>query len=85
MVDHRWNRSGCKIVIFMGKTAPDLRGHNRQQSMILVPGSIRPGVTVNGLLPSSDFMACPDRTCPYVFSKCPRPDRQYPFGRGQRI
>ncbi len=47
---HKWWISGamrerCKILIVMGKTAPDSSDRHRQQSMILVPKNT-PGVTV---------------------------------------
>ncbi len=52
---HKWWISGamrprCKIMIVMGKTAPDLPDRHRQQSMILVPVET-PGVTVVRNLP----------------------------------
>jgi acyl-CoA dehydrogenase len=52
---HKWWISGalrprCKILIVMGKTAPDLTDRHRQQSMILVPVET-PGVTVVRNLP----------------------------------
>jgi acyl-CoA dehydrogenase len=52
---HKWWISGamrprCKILIVMGKTAPDAPDRHRQQSMILVPVET-PGVTVVRNLP----------------------------------
>jgi acyl-CoA dehydrogenase len=52
---HKWWISGamrprCKILIVMGKTAPDSPDRHRQQSMILVPVET-PGVTVVRNLP----------------------------------
>jgi len=52
---HKWWISGamrprCKILIVMGKTAPDSSDRHRQQSMILVPVET-PGVTVVRNLP----------------------------------
>jgi acyl-CoA dehydrogenase len=52
---HKWWISGaarprCKILIVMGKTAPDSPDRHRQQSMILVPIDT-PGVTVVRNLP----------------------------------
>ncbi|MGH2486136.1 MAG: acyl-CoA dehydrogenase family protein [Ktedonobacterales bacterium] len=52
---HKWWISGamrprCKIMIVMGKTAPDAPDRHRQQSMILVPIQT-PGVTVVRNLP----------------------------------
>jgi acyl-CoA dehydrogenase len=52
---HKWWISGaarprCKIMIVMGKTAPDSSNRHRQQSMVLVPTET-PGVTVVRNLP----------------------------------
>lgn len=52
---HKWWISGamrprCKILIVMGKTAPDAPDRHRQQSMILVPTDT-PGVTLVRNLP----------------------------------
>ena len=52
---HKWWISGamrprCKIMIVMGKTAPDAPDRHRQQSMILVPVET-PGVTLVRNLP----------------------------------
>ncbi|MGH7072490.1 MAG: acyl-CoA dehydrogenase family protein [Acetobacteraceae bacterium] len=52
---HKWWTSGaadprCKLIILMGKTAPDHRDKYRQQSMVLIP-SDSPGVTVRRMLP----------------------------------
>jgi len=52
---HKWWISGamrprCKILIVMGKTAPDSSDRHRQQSMVLVPVET-PGVTVVRNLP----------------------------------
>lgn len=52
---HKWWISGamrprCKILIVMGKTAPDSPDRHRQQSMVLVPVET-PGVTVVRNLP----------------------------------
>jgi acyl-CoA dehydrogenase len=50
----KWWTSGvgdprCKILIFMGKTAPDSPDHHRRQSMVLVPMDT-PGVKVERML-----------------------------------
>lgn len=52
---HKWWTSGaadprCKLIILMGKTAPDYRDRYRQQSMVPIP-SDSPGVTVRRMLP----------------------------------
>jgi acyl-CoA dehydrogenase len=57
---HKWWISGamrprCKILIVMGKTAPDSPDRHRQQSMILVPIET-PGVTVVRNLPVLGFV-----------------------------
>ncbi|MGH7104875.1 MAG: acyl-CoA dehydrogenase family protein [Acetobacteraceae bacterium] len=51
----KWWTSGagdprCKLIILMGKTAPDAPDKYRQQSMVLVPRD-SPGVTVRRMLP----------------------------------
>ncbi|HLZ20665.1 MAG TPA: acyl-CoA dehydrogenase family protein [Ktedonobacterales bacterium] len=48
-------RPRCKILIVMGKTAPDAPDRHRQQSMILVPTET-PGVTVVRNLPVFGFV-----------------------------
>ncbi|HEY1387874.1 MAG TPA: acyl-CoA dehydrogenase family protein [Ktedonobacterales bacterium] len=57
---HKWWISGamrprCKILIVMGKTAPDSSDRHRQQSMILVPVET-PGVTMVRNLPVFGFI-----------------------------
>ncbi len=59
----KWWTSGvgdprCKVLIFMGKTAPDSDDRYRQQSMIVVPMDT-PGVKVERLLPVFGFDAAP--------------------------
>src|SRR5438270_4280444 len=48
-------RERCKILIVMGKTAPDAPDRHRQQSMILVPKNT-PGVTVKRNLPVMGYI-----------------------------
>jgi acyl-CoA dehydrogenase len=48
-------RERCKILIVMGKTAPDNPDRHRQQSMLLVPKNT-PGVTVVRNLPVMGFI-----------------------------
>jgi acyl-CoA dehydrogenase len=48
----------CKVVIFMGKTAPDIDDRYRQQSMIVVPTDT-PGFKIERLLPVFGFDAAP--------------------------
>ncbi|MAF49484.1 MAG: acyl-CoA dehydrogenase family protein [Rhodospirillales bacterium] len=59
----KWWTSGtgdkrCKVLIFMGKTAPDSPDRYRQQSMIVVPMET-PGITVERLLPVFGFDSAP--------------------------
>jgi acyl-CoA dehydrogenase len=59
----KWWTSGspdprCKILIFMGKTAPDDPNRYRQQSMIVVP-MVTPGITVERNLPVFGFDHAP--------------------------
>jgi acyl-CoA dehydrogenase len=49
----------CKILIFMGKTAPDSPDRHRQQSMVLVPMDT-PGVKVERLLDVFGFDEAPN-------------------------
>ncbi len=48
----------CKVLIFMGKTAPDIDDRHRQQSMIVVPADA-PGVKVERLLSVFGFDSAP--------------------------
>jgi len=48
-------RERCKILIVMGKTAPDSTDRHRQQSMVLVPKNT-PGVTVVRNLPVMGYI-----------------------------
>jgi acyl-CoA dehydrogenase len=59
----KWWTSGtgdkrCKVLIFMGKTAPDSPDRYRQQSMIVVPMET-PGITVERLLPVFGYDSAP--------------------------
>jgi acyl-CoA dehydrogenase len=59
----KWWTSGagdprCKVLIFMGKTAPDSPDHHRQQSMILVPMDA-PGIKVERMLQVFGFDDAP--------------------------
>jgi acyl-CoA dehydrogenase len=52
---HKWWTSGagdprCRLIILMGKTAPDEPDRYRQQSMVLIPRDT-PGITVRRMLP----------------------------------
>jgi acyl-CoA dehydrogenase len=68
---HKWYTTGatdprCKIIIFMGKTAPDGPDRYRQQSMILVPKDT-PGVEVIRSIPVFGFYGVPDRASEVIF------------------
>jgi acyl-CoA dehydrogenase len=92
----KWYTTGstdprCKIIIFMGKTAPDNPDRHRQQSMIIVPKDTA-GVRVLRSLPVMGFYGVPDRAAEVVFEnvrvpvenillKSPRDD----WGRGESI
>ena len=59
----KWWSSGmgdprCKVLIFMGKTAPDNADKHSQQSMILVPADTK-GITVKRMLPVFGFDDAP--------------------------
>lgn len=67
----KWYTTGatdprCKIIIFMGKTAPDGPDRYRQQSMILVPKET-PGVEVIRSIPVFGFYGVPDRASEVIF------------------
>ena len=71
----------CKILIFMGKTAPDSPDKYRQQSMILVPLDT-PGVTVVRPLPVFGFYGVPDKASEVVFRDVKVPVTNILLGEG---
>jgi acyl-CoA dehydrogenase len=88
---HKWYTTGatdprCRIIIFMGKTAPDDPDRYRQQSMILVPKDT-PGVEVIRSLPVFGFYGVPDRAAEVVFRnvRVPRSNMLLGEGRGFEI
>ena len=72
----------CKIIIFMGKTAPNSPDKYRQQSMILVPLET-PGVTVVRPLPVFGFYGMPDRAAEVVFKDVRVPIANILLGEGR--
>jgi acyl-CoA dehydrogenase len=72
----------CKIIIFMGKTAPDHPERHRQQSMILVPKET-PGVRVLRPLPVFGFLGVPDRAAEVDFADVRVPATNLLLGEGR--
>ncbi len=72
----------CKILIFMGKTAPDHPNRHQQQSMILVPVGT-PGVKVVRALPVFGFHGMPDRAGEIEFSDVRVPASNMLLGEGR--
>ncbi|HET9981800.1 MAG TPA: acyl-CoA dehydrogenase family protein [Ktedonobacterales bacterium] len=82
---HKWWISGamrprCKIMIVMGKTAPDSPDRHRQQSMILVPVET-PGVTVVRNLPVFGYVEN-ESHCEVTFEGVRVPARNLLGGEG---
>ena len=83
----KWYTTGatnpaCKIIIFMGKSAPDGGDRYRQQSMILVPKDT-PGVRVIRPLPVFGFYGVPDRASEVVFENVRVPASNMLLGEGR--
>jgi alkylation response protein AidB-like acyl-CoA dehydrogenase len=83
----KWYTTGstdprCKIIIFMGKTAPADPDRHRQQSMILVPKET-PGVRVLRPLPVMGFYGVPDRAAEVVFENVRVPVHNILLGEGR--
>ena len=72
----------CKILIFMGKTAPDHPNRHQQQSMILVPMKT-PGVKVVRALPVFGFHGMPDRAGEITFEDVRVPASNMLLGEGR--
>jgi acyl-CoA dehydrogenase len=84
---HKWFTTGatdprCKIMIFMGKSAPDSDDKYRQQSMILVPKDT-PGVEVTRPLPVFGFYGVPDRASEVTFTNVRVPVSNMLLGEGR--
>jgi acyl-CoA dehydrogenase len=83
---HKWWATGaidrrCKLLIFMGKTAPDAPRH-AQQSMILVPIDAQ-GVKVVRHLPVFGFDHAPHGHAEIVFEQVPVPVTNLLLGEGR--
>jgi acyl-CoA dehydrogenase len=83
----KWYTTGatdprCKIIIFMGKTAPNNPDRHRQQSMVLVPKDT-PGVTVVRALPIFGFYGVPDRASEVDFTNVHVPISNILLGEGR--
>jgi alkylation response protein AidB-like acyl-CoA dehydrogenase len=83
----KWYTTGatdprCRIIILMGKTAPDHPDRHRQQSMILVPKDT-PGVRVLRPLPVMGFYGVPDRASEVVFDAVRVPASNMLLGEGR--
>ena len=84
---HKWYTTGatdprCKIIIFMGKSAPDHADRHLQQSMILVPMD-SPGITVKRALPVFGFYGMPDRASEVLFENVRVPASNMLLGEGR--
>jgi acyl-CoA dehydrogenase len=83
----KWYTTGatdprCRIIIFMGKSAPDHPDPYRRQSMILVPKDT-PGVEVLRPLPVMGFYGVPDRASEVVFDNVRVPAANMLLGEGR--
>jgi alkylation response protein AidB-like acyl-CoA dehydrogenase len=83
----KWYTTGatdprCRLLILMGKTAPDHPDRHRQQSMILVPKDA-PGVTVLRPLPVFGFYGVPDRASEIVLDAVRVPAANMLLGEGR--
>lgn len=83
----KWYTTGstdpkCKIIIFMGKTAPESPDKHRQQSMILIPKDT-PGVRVIRALPVLGFYGVPDRAAEVLFENVRVPAANILLGEGR--
>jgi acyl-CoA dehydrogenase len=83
----KWYTTGatdprCRIIVFMGKTAPAEGDRHRQQSMILVPKDTH-GVKVLRSLPVFGFYGVPDRASEVVFDQVRVPVENMLLGEGR--
>ncbi|WP_422120069.1 acyl-CoA dehydrogenase family protein [Hyphomonas johnsonii] len=83
----KWYTTGatdprCKIIIFMGKSAPEDENPYTRQSMILVPRD-HPGVRVVRAIPVLGFYGVPDRAAEVVFENVRVPVENMLLGEGR--
>ncbi|MES2535364.1 MAG: acyl-CoA dehydrogenase family protein [Pseudomonadota bacterium] len=84
---HKWYTTNatdprCKIIIFMGKTAPDNPNRHEQQSMILIPMDT-PGVKVVRPIAVMGFYGVPDRASEVTFTNVRVPVSNMLLGEGR--
>ena len=84
---HKWYTTNatdprCKIIIFMGKTAPDHPNRHEQQSMVLVPVDT-PGVEVIRPISVLGFYGVPDRASEVTFTNVRVPLSNILLGEGR--
>ncbi len=84
---HKWWCSGanderCKLIVFMGKSAPEEPDRHRQQSMILVPMDA-PGITVKRHLPVFGYDDAPHGHAELLFEKVRVPAENMLLGEGR--
>jgi acyl-CoA dehydrogenase len=83
----KWYTTGatdprCKLIIFMGKTAPESADKYTQQSMIIVPKDT-PGVTVMRPIPVFGYYGVPDRASEVDFTDVRVPLDNIILGEGR--
>ena len=84
---HKWYTTNatdprCRIIIFMGKTAPDHPNRHEQQSMVLVPMDT-PGVEVVRPISVLGFYGVPDRASEVTFTNVRVPLSNILLGEGR--
>ncbi len=84
---HKWYTTNatdprCKIIIFMGKSAPNHTNRHEQQSMILVPTDT-PGVKVVRPIAVLGFYGVPDRASEVTFTNVRVPVANILLGEGR--